>query len=512
MAAAGRQMVRSLFGDSAAVQAFVRAQPGLASVQRFLVIVNNTKTYGGMASGGVAWSSTAQSTWTTVAVHELGHQAFGLADEYPYENDLADPVRSYGAGSEPSEPNITTVTDVSTMKWGDLVTLPASFVPSTVATVPCVRDHQVKPASPPIPDAAVGAFEGGGYFDCGIFRPSVNCKMRENPRPFCRVCEQVARANLGHYMLVQGTGAVMGAGAWTHVQCFTSGANPRTLAYNAGTGAFAISDNLRFLFLARRPDGSPPLVESNPAFGTGNIGPDFTWLVPFTLGGNLHYLGQRFGSGQLAMFVMNATGDTLTQTFISSPGITQTHVVPLTLGGAPHFIAYNSFTGAGSLFRIDDDATDPVLLNTTTWGAGHTALLSMSVDGDPFVLSYQIPTGVVMLRRIIPTGFVMAFASASGFWRTNITHVGLLDLPSGTFVARYSAMNGQGAIDHVRAGGAGIDFVCKLTPPPGLGGLSVLGVGAPALGRMSLPTASGFSNDLFFYSAQSQTIRSYPLS
>jgi hypothetical protein len=465
-----------------------------------------------MATGGVAWTSKAQSTWTTVAVHELGHQAFGLADEYPYENDQADPVRSYGAGSEPSQPNITTVTNITTMKWGDLVTLPASLVPSTVATVPCVRNHQVKPANPPIPDGAVGAVEGGGYFDCGIFRPAVNCKMRENQQLFCRVCEQVARANLGHYLLVQGSGVAVGAGAWTHVQCFTSGTNQRTLAYNAGTGAFAISDNLKFLFAARRPDGTPPLDPGNPGFGTGDIGTGWTWLVPFTLGGDLHYFGHRFGSGQQAMFKMNATGDALAQTFISAPGTTRTHVVTLTLGGAPHYIAYNSFTGEAALFRIDDDATDPVLLNTTGWGPDHTALLSMSVDGDPFVLSYRITTGEVMIRRIIPSGFGMTFASASGFWRTNITHVGLLDLPSGTFVARYSAMTGQGAIDHVRSGGAGIDFVCKLNPPPGLGGLSVLGVGAPALGRMSQPAAFGLANDLFFYSALSQTIRSYPLS
>jgi hypothetical protein len=381
-----------------------------------------------------------------------------------------------------------------------------------VVAAPCVRVHPVKTATPPVPADAIGAFEGGGHFDCGIFRPAVNCKMRENAQRFCRVCEMVARANLGHYMLVQGTGATMGTGAWTHVQCFMSGTDPRTLAYNAGTGAYAISDNLKFLFLPRRPDGTPPLIESNPSFGTGAIGLDWTWLVPFTLNGDLHYFAHQFGSGQQAMFKMNATGDTLAQTWGTGPGITWTHVVTLTLGGAPHCVTYNTFTGDGALLRIDDDAKDPVLLNTTTWGPGHTALLSVPVDGDPFVLSYSIATGQVLIRRIVPSGFVMAFASPSGFWRTNITHVGLLDLASGTFVVRYSAMDGQGVIVHVRAGGAGVDFVCKLNPAPGLGGLSVLGVGAPALGRFTLPSASGFSDELFFYSAQSQTIRSYPLS
>ncbi len=78
-------MERAIHGDNAAVKDLVHGQPGLASVQHFLVIVNNDRTYGGLMSEEVGWFTKARPTWPAVAVHELGHQAFGLDDEYPYD-------------------------------------------------------------------------------------------------------------------------------------------------------------------------------------------------------------------------------------------------------------------------------------------------------------------------------------------------------------------------------------------------------------------------------------------
>jgi hypothetical protein len=179
----GQQIVRSLYGDGASVQSWVRTKPGLAAVSHFLVIVNNTTMYGGMMAGGVGWTSKAGGSWPAVAVHELAHQAFGLADEYPYRNDENDPVRAY-VGSEPSAPNVTTVTTIATLKWGGLVRLPPTLVPTTRKTTPCARDHSVISAVPPVPPGAVGAYEGAQYFDCDIYRPSLNCKMREQTHAF----------------------------------------------------------------------------------------------------------------------------------------------------------------------------------------------------------------------------------------------------------------------------------------------------------------------------------------
>jgi len=37
----------------------------------------------------------------------------------------------------------------------------------------------------------LGLYEGGGHFDCGVFRPAGRCKMRTTESkviPFCHVC------------------------------------------------------------------------------------------------------------------------------------------------------------------------------------------------------------------------------------------------------------------------------------------------------------------------------------
>src|SRR6185503_5466434 len=69
------------------------------------VIVNTTKR-GGCASPGDHIFATGLGahpgeTWQTIALHEFGHAAFGLADEYPY--DSGDHAPSF----EPSQPNVT---------------------------------------------------------------------------------------------------------------------------------------------------------------------------------------------------------------------------------------------------------------------------------------------------------------------------------------------------------------------------------------------------------------------
>ncbi|MFI2737439.1 M64 family metallopeptidase [Streptomyces sp. NPDC018711] len=509
----GRQIERTAYGDSDAVKKFVRSQPALGPVSHFLVIINNTQVYGGTMADEVGWFSKFGDSWPDVAIHELGHQAFRLADEYPYTRGLSDPVSAH-TGAEPSEPNVTTVTDTALIKWAEHLTLPQSQIPTTVRSTPCVRDHPVITASPPIPADAVGAYEGAHYHDCGIFRPSLQCRMRENTRPFCRVCETTARLEIGHYMVDIGLGAETRAGAWTHVQTFAAGTNPpRMLSYNAVTGTYAISDADRYyISAARRPDGTPPLNPADPALGTGSIGADWTWLVPFEIGGALHYFGHQFGPGAQGIFAMDVTGTSLAATHTTPPGhASHTHVVTLDLGGAPHYLGYNSLTGDAGLFRLDRDTVDPVPVSTMQWGPGHTAVVAVMIGSEPYALTYRMPTGEVMIRHLAPSGFTMTFASRSGFWKRNITHVAMLDLAGHPYLVRYSGLDGNAFIHHVRDGGTGVDPVCRV-PPPGLGGLSILGVGAPAIGRVSLPSASVPSQDLYFYNALKQTLSFTPLT
>ena len=76
-----------------------------------LCIVNSTK-YGG--SGGSVATCSVNAQATQIAIHEMGHSAFGLADEYG----------GNGAGTpagEPSQPNVTRDTNRSTNKWRALI-------------------------------------------------------------------------------------------------------------------------------------------------------------------------------------------------------------------------------------------------------------------------------------------------------------------------------------------------------------------------------------------------------
>lgn len=510
-----KQIERILYGDSAKVIKFVRDQPGLRPVSHFLVVVNNTDIDGGCMQGGVGWLSKYRASWPDVALHELGHQAFGLADEYPYMNTRTDPVSVIPAlAPEPEAPNVTRVKNAVTIKWSDLLTVPPWQVPTTVLAAPCVREHRViDDPDPPIPAGAVGAYEGAYHHDCGVFRPSLECRMRETTRPFCRVCEMRARLDIGRHTLVLSRPTPCGAGYWTHVQAFepTPG-HPRILSYDMVTGAYAISPADGYTSLPRRPDGSPPVLDSNHALGTGSIGPGWSSLVPFELGRTLHFLGHQAGSGAQAIFAVNEFATALSPTHTTPPGhAAHTHVVTFHLGGAPHYVGYDYLSGDAVLFRLDSAAADPVPVTTMQWGRGHTAVVAMTLRGEPHAVTYRLHTGEVMTRRLAQTGFTMAFASRSGFWKRAITHVAALDIDHQPYLVRYSGVDGSAYIHSVRDDATGVDPVCHV-PPPGIGGLSLFGVGASALGQVNRRHADGSpGQDLYFYSAKDGSLILSPL-
>ncbi|HYK53109.1 MAG TPA: M64 family metallopeptidase, partial [Candidatus Eremiobacteraceae bacterium] len=89
---------------------------------QILVIVNSA-TYGG-SGGPVGTTSTGDSNWPTIAIHEMGHSAFGLADEYEYYSgcDSGETNRNTHDSTEPTQPNVTVNKDAATLKWKDLTT------------------------------------------------------------------------------------------------------------------------------------------------------------------------------------------------------------------------------------------------------------------------------------------------------------------------------------------------------------------------------------------------------
>lgn len=157
---------------------------------QIIVIVNST-LYGG-AGGTVATTSLA-GTWENIAVHELGHAAFGLADEYEYYVGCGlETDRNNHPAAEPSEPNVTLNNDPATIKWLARVT------DNPMKTSNNPNCSTCDPTANPFTATTVGAFEGAHYYHCDAYRPGWDCMMR-NFGTFCGVCQQVIRDTLAPF-------------------------------------------------------------------------------------------------------------------------------------------------------------------------------------------------------------------------------------------------------------------------------------------------------------------------
>ena len=180
---------RLLTVDSALVVTTANAQvPGWDGI---LVVVNHTE-YGG-SGGDVAVYSLAAGA-DEIAIHELGHSAFKLADEYEYYQGCSsgETDRNNHPATEPSEPNVTIVKDRATLKWRHLVDK-ATTVPTT-ENGDCTKcDSQANPVTA----TTVGVFEGAHYYHCKAYRPAFNCRMRSIGQEFCAVCQEAIRKKIG---------------------------------------------------------------------------------------------------------------------------------------------------------------------------------------------------------------------------------------------------------------------------------------------------------------------------
>jgi hypothetical protein len=145
----------------------------------------NSPVYGG--SGGAVATFSKATGAVEVALHEMGHTAFGFADEYEYYAGCAkDSGHNKHSGSEPSQPNITTNKNRATTKWRSLIQ--ASTVVPTTVNANCAG---CDPQPSPVTASTVGLFEGGDYYHCGVYRPAFDCRMRNLNQPFCGVCQSV---------------------------------------------------------------------------------------------------------------------------------------------------------------------------------------------------------------------------------------------------------------------------------------------------------------------------------
>jgi hypothetical protein len=116
-----------------------------------IVAVGNSTKYGGAGYPSLATVSGGNAQAGQIAIHELGHSVGGLADEYWTAGTTY-------TGGEPGQPNITKSSSCS--KW-------ASYLGKST------------------PDGGViGCYQGGGYYERGIYRPSQDSLMRSLGKQF----------------------------------------------------------------------------------------------------------------------------------------------------------------------------------------------------------------------------------------------------------------------------------------------------------------------------------------
>ncbi len=119
---------------------------------------------------------------------EFGHAFGALADEYQNADDAN--ADFYDLSVEPWEPNITTLVDFG-KKWKFMVDK------KTPIPTPAIVQTNKKGEITYTYENQIGAFEGAGYRDKGIYRPTLSCIMRDfNKLEFCPVCQYAIKQNI----------------------------------------------------------------------------------------------------------------------------------------------------------------------------------------------------------------------------------------------------------------------------------------------------------------------------
>ncbi|WP_310722893.1 M64 family metallopeptidase [Streptomyces sp. N2A] len=154
---------RLLCVDTGKVEAYAAKAPAADLV----VVLSNSTKYGGagyndisskVGYDGIATASSDNDRSDQIAVHETGHSLGKLADEYDYGQS-----GTY-SGPEPQQSNLSTL---------------------SADQMAAQRQKWYRWLGQESPDGgAVGAYEGGGYYQYGLNRPTENSIMRSLGREF----------------------------------------------------------------------------------------------------------------------------------------------------------------------------------------------------------------------------------------------------------------------------------------------------------------------------------------
>lgn len=174
-----------------------------------VVVIANSTRYGG--SGGAVATLSMHEQSIEVALHEIGHTAFALADEYEYG--------TCSTSSEPTEVNVS-LNGTRSVKWGNLIA-GSTAVPTGLGVYP---------------NGTVGTFVGAQYCGSGKYRPTENSRMRTLGYPWHAVNEGAVKKVFAKYT---GPGSVTQTGTLANGgSVIAPSASPGWV--QAGTGTFSL--------------------------------------------------------------------------------------------------------------------------------------------------------------------------------------------------------------------------------------------------------------------------------
>lgn len=417
--------------------------------QSGLVLVNHPE-YGGSGNPGTAVAS-VHANALRVALHEMGHSFYDLADEY-LENLPGDPHGNYWAGRD----NVTRDKDAAgkpVVKWPDLV-LPSTPLPTTTNSA-CTTAFDN--AASPVAAGTVGAFEGGARFNCAVWRPEHRCIMgKDLNQPFCSVCRRRIIATFARFVhrpeeIHRETWTL----GWTTIAPFALGGQPHFLSYKAAQGSVSI-DRLR-------PDASG---FDNTMGSTWSAG--WTTLLPIATPAGQFLVLYKAATGQAEIDRISADGQNVDTVTPLSWTTGWTHMAAFTLGGQPHVLSYKTATGSVSIDRFLPDGSGFVTTMGSTWSLGWTTLLPIAVGGRQLLLTYKAGTGEMQLSEITPDGQNVNTLS-SHQWSPGWTAFCPFTVDGDAFYVAYKAGDGLMSVDRVRPDGSNVDTLLFRTWGTGWG-------------------------------------------
>jgi hypothetical protein len=369
---------RLLTVNEGTVHGVVNAQ--MPQAHMIMVIVNSTE-YGG-SGGGVATFSLAFGA-EEIGLHETGHTAFGFADEYCYYQGCGiDTDRNNYAAGEPDQPNITTDSDRTTIKWGSLIA--ASTAMPTMTNPDCTQCNN---GPNPVPPNTVGTFEGAGYYHCGLYRGQYACRMRALGNPYCAVCQQVIRQTLSPFMP-------------THTDNDLTGfANGTPAAAGSALDGYSASDNSQHINfidgrghvheLYRSPDPAAQWLDNDlTAFANGTPATADSPLDGYAQTGNSQHINFIDGSGHVHELYRSPNpaaqwlDNDLTASANGAPAVAGSAVDGYSASdNSQHVNFIDGFGHVHELYRSPDPAAQWLDNDLTAFANGTPAAAGSALDG-----------------------------------------------------------------------------------------------------------------------------------